>query len=222
MKNIRILMTILALLPSLLCMGKKGESPDTISARRAFMEMPVGSLDMLSKNARFDMLAYFDNDSIYGATNNLKGKAYLQKVTDSFLQVKLTEVSTLQLKILKNKDGNDIIMTIYTVGRDGETLDSEIRFYDPRLAELPTEKYFPTPKLSDFFDTKGYKTSMKDIESILPFYAIELKANPDNSNLTGRITIGDILTTEDMKLVEMFIRPGVTYVWNGKSYSIKK
>lgn len=208
----------MALLPSLLCMGRKAESLDTISARRAFMEMPVGVLDLLSKDARFDMLAYYDNDSIYLQLNNLKGESFLEKVTDDFLSVRLTNVSTLQIKILELSSGEDIIMTVYTTGRKGEALDSDISFYDTNFEELPKEKYFPTPKISDFFQTKNKKISMKDIENIMPFYTIWFQASPDNSNVRGSITLDDIMTTEDRALVEDSVKPSVTFVWNGKSF----
>lgn len=219
MNNLKYFLVVLvALLPSVLCRGKKVESLDTISARRAFMEMPASVLDILSKNSRFDMLAYYDNDSIYKAENNLRGISYLEKVTDDFLSVKLTDASSLQIKILKLKDGNDLIMSIYTTGREKEALDSDIRFYNTAMQELPKEKFFPTPELSLFFSTKGYKTSMKEIEQILPFYTILFQANPDNSNVSGKLTLGDILTVEDTKLVEMFLKPEVIFEWNGKMY----
>ena len=214
------LISILALLPSVLCQAGKAP-PDTISARRAFLEMPVGKLDLLSKNTRFDMLVYYDNDSIYQATNNLKGMASLQTVTDNYLSVRLTDASTLQIRILPLKNGNDIVMTIYTTGREGDALDSSIRFYNTKFEELPTEKFFREPKLSLFFQTKGYKTNMKEIEDMLPFYSIYYQANPDNCNITGKLTLGDILTMEDQRLVEMFLKENVTFVWNGSKFKEK-
>lgn len=223
MKNIRLILIILALLPSLLCMGKSGEGPDTITARRAFMELPSGELDLLSKNTRFDMLAYFDNDSIYKAPNNLRGTSYLEKVTDNYLLVRLSEASTLQLKVLKLKNGNDILMSIYTTGGEGDAQDSDIKFYDAALKPLDSKKYLKAPELKTFFQTKGYKTKMKEIEEILPFYAIYYQASPDNSNLKATLTLGDILTVENQKLIEMFLLPTVTLAWDGKSFKqVKK
>lgn len=213
-----LIILVLALLPSLSCLGRKTESPDTISARRAFMEMPSGVLDMLSKDARFNMLAYYDNDSIFCASNNLKGVSSLEKVTDSFLSVKITEASTLQIKILKLKNGSDIIMSIYTTGRDGDAMDSDIRFFNTRFEELPKEKYFPEPKISLFFNTKGYTTNIREIERMLPFYSLYYQANPDNSKVSATLMIGDTLTLEDRKLVEMFLQPDVIFEWNGAKF----
>lgn len=204
------------------CMARIAVSSDTISARYAFMEMPASVLDMLSKDTRFNMLAYYDNDSIFKAPNNLKGSSYLERVTDNFLDVKITEASTMQLKVLKTKDGNDIVMVIYTTGREGESPDSDIRFYDSDFNELQKDKYFPAPKLSEFFDLRGYKTSMKEIEAMLPFYSILFQANPDTDNISGRLVLDDILTTEDRKIVDILVIPSVTFEWNGKRYKAIK
>ena len=70
-----------ALLPSVVVCGKKAEKPDTITARRAFIEMPSGVLDLLPKDTRLDMLDYYSNDSIWKAINNLRGISYLEKAT---------------------------------------------------------------------------------------------------------------------------------------------
>lgn len=214
-----IMLLVMALLPSMLCMGKEKESPDTISARRAFMEMPVsGDLDLLSKDTRFNMLAYYDNDSIYHAPNNLKGLSYLEKVTDNFLAVRITDESSLQIKILKLKNGNDIVMTIHTVGKEGEVMDSNIKFYNTSFVELPTDKYFKAPKVADFFQTKGFKTSMKEIEEMLPFFAVCYQADAANNYLKGRLTIEDAVTEEDQKILELMMKPSVTFEWKGNGF----
>ena len=207
-----------ALLPSVVVCGKKAEKPDTITARRAFIEMPSGVLDLLPKDTRLDMLDYYSNDSIWKATNNLRGISYLEKVAPDYLSVKLTPVSSMQFKVLKLKDGKEILMTVYTTGGEGENEDSDIEFYDARLNRLDKEKFFPTPKISYFFDTKGYQTKMKEIEEILPFYTIAFEAFPGLTDVEGRLTYKDAVSIEDGKIIEMFIRPSVKFIWDGKKF----
>lgn len=223
MTNFKILLLLPALIFPMMCRAKAVASTDTISARRAFLEFPASQLEILSQEERFNMLAYFDNDSIVEARNNLVGSSKLVKVTPDFLEARLTDVSTLQLKILKDKGGADIVMAIYTVGAEGDASDSKLMFFDSRLNPLPTEKYFPTPAISTFFKIpRGYKTSMKEIEEIIPFYSVVYTANPLDSNLKGRIVTDDILTIEDLSLVEMFVLPSVTFTWNGKEFKLSK
>lgn len=215
LKYIFLFLTLLVVFPSL---GKRTESQDTISVRRAFMDLPSESLDLLSKNARFYMLTYFDNDSICKVTNNLGGESFLEKVAPDYISVRITDASNLQLKILKQKDGSEIVMAIYTVGEKGAATDSKITFFDSRLQEIASDKILGTPRLSDYFNTKGFKTSLKDIEEILPFYSFVFEANSENDNLKSRISYDDILTVEDAKIVDMMVVPEVNYIWDGKSY----
>lgn len=221
LRNRLSLLLLLAMLPAVICSAKKAPA-DTISARRAFLEMPVMKLDLISPDLRADMLDFYDNDSIVKVPNNLKGISYLEKVTPDFLEVRVTPVSTMQFKILEMKDGRNVVMTIYTTGTDGECSDSEIEFYDSNLNPLPKEKYFAALKLEDFFDLSKSKTKMKEIEEMLPFYNIVLRANPDNTSITARLALGDILTIEDEKLIELFLKPEVKYIWDGKKYKIAK
>ena len=211
------ILIILALLP-LLGFGRGKESPDTISARRAFVEMPEITLDILSRNARLDMLDYFDNDSIYRVTNTLHGQSYIETLTPDFMSVSLTPVSRLQIKVLRLKDGREILMTIHTVGSPQDCRDSEVTFYDASLRPLPTDKYFPELRVQDFFDLKGYKTKVKEIEDILPFHAFAIEANADNDDLRATLSYQDTLSIEDTKIIEMFLKPSVTFVWNGRQY----
>lgn len=220
--RIRLALIFLTLLSSAMAFAKEREVTDTISARRAFLEMPAGVLDLLSHDTRLDMLTYYDNDSTYRATNNLNGLSTLQTVTPDFLSVQLTDVSSMQFKVLRLKDGKEILMTIYSTGGEGESIDSDIQFYDADLRPLKKEKYFPTPELGDFFDLKGYKTKLKEIREMMPFYTIMFEANPDNSNVTGTLTVGDTLTLEDLRIIEMFRKPNVTFLWNGKEFKLMK
>ncbi|MDE5796892.1 MAG: DUF3256 family protein, partial [Muribaculaceae bacterium] len=67
---------------------------DTISARRAFVELPATTLDLLPHDTRLDMLDYFDVDSIYRAPNTMDGRSWLETVTPNYVKLVMTSVST--------------------------------------------------------------------------------------------------------------------------------
>lgn len=206
-----------------LCLGKGTERIDTISARRAFVELGADMLDLLSKNDRLDMLDYYDADSIVSVTNRLQGKSRLEKVTPEFLEVSLTPVSTLQIKILTLKNGSRIVMTLYTVGAPGEAQETDMRFFDAGLSPLPASKYMQTLKFSDFFDIpKGSLTSMKELEGMLPFYTVVIQAAPVADTLKARLTLGDVVSMEDANLLRLFMRPEVTLVWRDNKWKLNK
>lgn len=196
---------------------------DTISARRAFVEMPSKVLDLIAKDTRLDMLDFFDADSVWQAKNELEGISCLETVTPTYLKVKITPVSTMQIKILKDKKGNDLVMTIYTTGAEGDSKDSDVKFYSPSMTELKSADYLKMPMLKDFFDIpRGSLTSMKEIEALVPFYTVEFKASANDDNLEAVFTPGDFMTLEDQKLVNLFLKPDIKYIWDGKKFSLKK
>ena len=219
---IRKLLTVLilstvTLLPTT---AKSVVSTDSITARRAFVEMPATVLDLLSKSSRLDMLDFFDVDSIYRAVNALEGFSYLEKVTPDYLKVVVTPVSTLQFKILKDKKGNELVMTIYTVGGDSDAKDSDIRFFNAELEELDRSKLLKLPLLKDYFDIpRGDKTALNEIEQLVPFSTVEFEAAPASNIVTGKLTVGNFMSQEDYGIVRRYERPGISLVWDGKTLS---
>ena len=198
--------------------AKKAEAPDTISARRAFTELPAVYLELLSRNTRLDMLDYYDNDSIYRATNNLRGQSWLDTVAPGYLSVNVSPVSTLQIKILPVAQDREIVMAVYTTGDPTGIRDSEVTFFDASLSPLAAGKMLKKPRLGDFFNTRGYKTEMKEIEAILPFHSVVYDLSADSPLLKARLSYADIVPLEDARIIELMLRPELTYAWDGKAF----
>lgn len=216
----KILVALLMVLP-VMAFARKPETPDTISARRAFVEMPVDVLDLLSKGVRLDMLDYFDNDSIYEGRNEFDGHSRIVEANRNYIKVEVTPASVLQIKILPTSKG-EMAMTVYTVGADKDSKDSEVRFFDASMQEMDGSKIFKMPELKDFFRIpKGSVTKMSEIEEMMPFYTVDIKATAENDNITAELTPGDFLSVEDMNIVSLFMEPVLTYIWDGKKLKMK-
>ncbi len=192
----------------------------TLTASEVFVNLPVDVLDMLKRNTRLDMLDYMGADSVWVAPNAFQGTSQLVSVSPDFLEVRLTEVSDLKIKILPTPKGK-MAMTIYTVGAPEKGADSDIRFFDAALKPLPTEKYFRVPDLKYFLDLpKGTKD--KEVLSHLPFPTILLDIAPGSDTLTGRLTLGPHMPCEDAEAIQPYIRPAVTWTWTGKDFRLDK
>lgn len=255
--NKKLLLLSTALLCASLCMAKKAESRDSISVKQAFIDLPMGVLDILSYETRVSMvedpvtiievideddeiidiplLGDIDNmddigmelEAITGDNtdffyNDLNGQSQIDTLTNDFMQVKVSDASTLQLKVLQKKNGDDVVLCLYTTGTPDESRDTDISFFDSRMNPLPKKNFFPEVKLSDFFDTRGYKTKMKEIEEILPFYTYYFEVNPDNNDITGKLTYSDRLPIEDAKILELFLKPEITFLWDGAKYKLSR
>ncbi len=159
-------------------------------------------------------------DSVWVAPNAFQGTSQLVSVSPDFLEVRLTEVSDLKIKMLPTPKGK-MAMTIYTVGAPEKGADSDIRFFDAALKPLPTEKYFRVPDLKYFLDLpKGTKD--KEVLSHLPFPTILLDIAPGSDTLTGRLTLGPHMPCEDAEAIQPYIRPAVTWTWTGKDFRLDK
>lgn len=191
---------------------------DTIVPRFAFADLDINDLELLSKETRLDMLDYFDVDSIVKMPNNMGGLSWIESLTPDFMQVHLTDASTLQLKTLGTSSGHFILMALYTTGRMGDTQDTEVRFYDPDLNRLDGKKLLPIPSLKDLVTIPGNnRKKLEEIEKILPFHSIVFVADPVTNKLTATLSLGDILSIEDRDKIAPFLKPAV-YTWNGKKF----
>lgn len=194
--------------------------PDTISAERAFLEMPMKNLDILTQSMRMDMVDYYHVDSIYQVRNAMEGLSRIDTVSPDYLKVEITPVSTMEFKVTP-AGSRDIVMCIYTIGDDVQAHDSELTFFDSSMKELSAAKYIRMPRLSDFFVCPD-KAAREKVAELVPFPTIEFEASPDSDTLTARLTVGQFMTREDYDSIKDWQRPELTYRWNGRKYVLQK
>ena len=197
-------------------------SDKAFTARNNFEKIHCSALEILPPSIRMDMMDYWDVDSVYKASNVMEGLSWLEQVTPDYLKVRITPVSTLEIKVLPTKK-EEIAMTVYTVGDDVQAQDSQINFYNEDLEELDTSKYLEMPKLKDFFEIpKGSATKMKEIEEMIPFPTIAFSANSENNNLEGRLTVSQYVNEDDWNIAKLFAKPYITFEWVNGKYRLKK
>lgn len=195
---------------------------DTISVRRAFVDMPSSILDILNRSTRLDMLDYYDADSIWQAPNSMEGRSVLRAVTPSFIDVQITNVSQLQVKTLPWKKG-DVVAVSYTISSAGNADDSELRFFNSSMEMLPTSKFFPAPSLRDYVDIpKGSPMTMHDIEELIPFPTVRYDLSADSPTIRATLTVGEYLTREALAKVKPYLRRERVYTWDGSRFRLQK
>ncbi len=200
---------------------KETTASDTLTASSVFLKLPIEILDILPETTRFEMLVYFESDSIYNAPNAMEGTSHLKAVTTDFLEVQISEVSTLQIKLLPLKKGETIVMTIYSVGGGLQAVDSDVRFFNSTFAELPRKKILPDAKLKNFFAIpKGSLTTMKEIEQTIPFPTVEYTASPSSTTLTARLTVKKYMNEDDYNVIRLFEKPEIKYTWDGVKFRL--
>lgn len=193
-------------------------------AAHVFRNLPVNVLELLPSGVRSDMLDYYtEADSLVQLPNAMGGLSQLKTVTPDYLKVQITPVSTLQIKLLEGKKGRKVIMTIYTVGDSVPSSDSDIRFFSEDFRELQRDKFIKMPRLEDFFSIpKGSETTMKEIRGMMPFYTVKADAAPGADNLVMQLTPGEYVSVDDLHILELFLKPRLTYIWKGNKFKLEK
>lgn len=202
--------------------GAAKTAPRTLSADSVFVQLPHSVLEILSRSTRMDMLDYYRADSTYTATNLVDGTSELEMVTSDYLKVKLTDVSSMEIKILPLSKGGDIAGVSYTVNSTGTQADSQLFFFDSDLNPIPVKKVFSMPELKHFFKIdKGCHTSMKEIEEMVKFPTISFSFSPDNTSLTADLTVGGFMDPDDFNLIKIFMTGPLVYKWDGKQFRLR-
>jgi hypothetical protein len=217
-----LILSVWLLMPSV-AKGADKSVADTISAKRAFIEMPTEVLSILPKNVRLDMLDYLAIDSIYNATNILGGKSYIEKFDSTYMKLQITKASTLEIRILPLKNGSDVVAAIYTVGDSVTVADSRLYMFDASMKPLKASNYFKSPSLKDFIKLpSGASMSYSEVESMIPFLTMRYDFKLDTYDMSVAITSLSSLPLETVKAVQAYIVPTLEYEWNGKIFKLKK
>lgn len=213
------------------------EAKDTATSvvAEAFELIPDRDLDILTPSMRSDMIIYMQQtDSAYHIRNIYAGQSWIERMTEDYLRVHLTDVSDIQIKELPySKKGQKLVMTIYTVAGEADTADSTIKFYtlgpnrndSTVLTEVPAKKFFDLPNPKDFYDIKagdesttGRHLSMDDIMEEMPFHTVAYTIEPGKNVLTGHLTMSNYLTLEARRKIEPYLRPELQWAWDGKKW----
>ena len=142
MVRIRVIVSVLLLLASgAFSTNVEADTRDTVltPAERALVDMPSDVLDIVPVSARLDMIDYLRADTLRYVPNAMNGLSrLLPPVTDSFVEMEVTPVSTVQIKILpEGGDGKTYIVGVsYTVGDTIQAKDSELLFFTSDMKPL--------------------------------------------------------------------------------------
>lgn len=190
-----------------------------LTPKEVFTNLQTQPLEILKKTTRLDMLDYWDADSVFKARNVMNGESWIENMGDNYAKIRITPVSSLEIKILPAKKGEPIVMTIYTVGGNGQAKDSSVDFFDSSLKPMTDGNLIKTPLLKDFFSIPKKSTvKASDLERELPFTTIEYSASAESDNIQAHLTVTDFLGKEESERIAPFILPQLTLRWDGHKF----
>lgn len=173
--------------------------------RTLFMDAPEFVLPLLPRNTRADCIDFADAGMSYPVSNLLGGKSVLKMLTDDYLLLQSSSVSTVEMKVLPLAD-SFVICVVKSVS--AEATDSRIAFYDADWKQLDSSTFFKAPSIRDFFNEAD-----ENILDICDMYLVSLKLDADNESIVAEYTMPDYMSAEEAEKVRPLLKK-IVYRWS--------
>ena len=183
--------------------------------RELFADEPDDIFILLPKSTRLDMLDYFDVGKMVKVENSLssgKKVSRLLKVTDSSIDVAVTQSSQVSMTLLTSAKADSVIAVVQTY--QVPYFDSQISFYDVDWNKLNTSKYFDAPTVKSFIlpgtDKKIVNDILQSVSFSLISYSIEQADNGDVT-LTASLNLEGVMVKEDYDRIKDYLSKTIVY-----------
>ena len=181
-------------------------------AKEVFATAPDSIFPLLTTNNRLDCIDLIENNMKATVKNKLEQKAEMTALTDSYLQIKPSERSVVEIKML-----NDSVFCLINTCL-GPAPDSRISFFTRDWE--PYAMTFPTPHASDFWKSvpdslaREANFAQRSLEDLL---LIQISADKENTELTLTIQTSE-LSGKEKEIAQKYVQP-LRYRWNGKGFT---
>ncbi len=196
----------------------KADDRHLFTPENVFLSLPENVLPLLPVNTRMDMIDYIHADTVRMVRNKLGGQSALLRLTPDYLKARITDVSTLEIKIIgEGKKGVAIVN--YVIATPDMAGDSELFIYNRDMKPLKLSKYFKIPITKDFI-TIPSEAAMTETEAcdMIPFPTIEYALSETENTLSATLTVGKYLTRENMAILKPYLHSELKYRWDKNKF----
>lgn len=205
---------ILAAALAALCLA----GASAMTPAEAFVSAPRQIFPLLDRNARLDMIDYFNSGMSTRTANALNGTSAVTAMTPSTITVEMTSASTVELVVLPC--GNDTVVAVISTVKTPAP-DSKIAVCSSDWKKTLTPQFFSKPELKDWLTDDG-RRNRGEVESFVPFLLISYAYDPSASTLTLTNNTREFLSDDVYAIVEPFLKQTIVYRWNGKRFAVTK
>ncbi len=177
------------------------------AADSVFISLPAVS--------RLDMVDYFTSAMTNPTKNELGSLSRITSLNDTTLTIDYTSGVTLELTLLPGP--KPVLMLIETLPLPER--DSRISFYDENWQPL-SKSPLKAPSLNDWLTADGQR-HRDEVEATLPFILSTAHYDAPAGQLVLTSTTDSYFSGEKPHELK-YLRPGLVYLWNGKSFKIQK
>lgn len=210
-------LTIVMALAAIVVWAASGVFARTTAAG-AFQNAPASVFPMLDRNARLDMIDYFNSGSSTPTRNQLNGKSRITAMDSDAVTIELTDASVYQVVLLPRKAKSDTLFAlIRTVKLPAH--DSDLRLYNSNWEPVDQSKMFTAPVLADWLLPKADK----ELAGVtVPFMVAEYSYDTLSGVLTVENRLENFLSADDWKKIAPMMRSRIEYVWNPAQAKFQK
>jgi hypothetical protein len=183
--------------------------------KTVFVAMPDSVTPLLTKVNREDCIDFLDSNMKAVVKNRFGNVAEMKVLTDDYVLMQISEVGTLEMKLLPLADSTKVICMVKTINIP--VADSSVRFYTSDWSQqLDVKEFLQLPSMDAFFLPND---SLKD-EAILTrkkadMHLMKAQLSKEDTSLTFTYTTPDYLNEEDReKLLPHLRKESIVLRWS--------
>ena len=177
----------------------------------------VPTIDSLS---RLDMCDLYAAGMVAQAKTLWGDTAQITFMGDSYISVRTSKASTMQIKIV-GKGRNTLYAVITTTY--GPAANSHISFYDNKWQPLAAKKHFTPLTVADFINLPAKeKKQRKDVANKIEIQTITYQMCNENDNIIAHPTFMECVDKDTRSQIETLIYPSRTMERKGRKWKVVK
>ena len=178
-----------------------------------FVNLPDSIEPLLTKVNKEDCVDFLDSGMKAVVKNRFDRSAELKVLTSDYLQMQLSDVSTLELKLLPLKDSVRVICMVKTVC--ASACDSDIRFFDTKWNELDASDFLKYPVEDAFYlPLDSLTDDVQELRAKSDICLMKASLSADDSSLTWEYTTPLTLHKDDReKLIPLLRKEPLVMQW---------
>lgn len=172
-----------------------------------FRTMPDSIVRLLTNNDRMDLLDFAESNMTAKVTNRLDGKSTLNILTDDYLHLTVTTLSSLQMRLFPLSDGRQAVVVVKTVA--GPAKDSVLKIYTADWSEqLDVKQHVAAPSLDAYWAKPLDEMTEEELQIVrqLDPVLIQISMSAERNGLLFQRSFG-MLAKADQPQAEKLLRP---------------
>ena len=189
-------------------------------AKQYFVSMPDTILPLLTEINRADCIDFLESNMRAIVTNRLDGKSEMTKLTDNYIEIKLSEQSSWQMKVLALNDSTQVICTVFTAC--APACDSHIKFYTTQWESLSLADYIQTmPTLGDYLpqlNETDYDIQTLNAVKQADLLLIKMQLSADDNTLVCSFDTPQYMEKSAAQKLTPLLQKPIVYNWNSGKF----